>query len=582
MKNYYILFMMIIMTSLSYGQIFITEIADPEDATTCRFVELYNAGATAVDLAAAGYKIQRYTNDSTTPQTAVPLTGTIAAGGFFIISRSGFQNCFGFAPDLILPSGTVADGNGDDKIQLLNNVDAVVDIFGVVGELSAGTCHWHQDGRAERIATVTTGNNGVWNEAKWNVTGLSATTPVGCTNHTNASVKTTDGVFDPGAWIGAPVTNTVVSLTTVENSVSENVGTVDVCVSITNPAAGVATSVELVLSASSTAINGTDYASITFPYVLTFPAGSTSDQCLTITIINDSDVEPLENIVFELQNPSGGNSAALGTIIMHTLSIEPSDLNVPNVGDIIVTEIMQNPDKVSDANGEWFEVHNITTAPIDMNGWKLTDHNSSSYLNNTIGTTIVPAGGYLVLSTNGDSSTNGNIPVVNYDFGGSGTGLGNALGSIVLTAENTEIDRVDWTNSGSFPVPTGASMELSTTAYNSVLNDNGANWGLGTTAYGDGDLGTPGTVNDFTLAVNLNEIEGFEVYPNPVNTGVFRINSSSKTYKSIYLYDVQGKKVFSSVIENNGFINVSSLKPGLYILKVDEEGNLATRKLIIK
>ena len=588
MKKNYILFIISIIgiTSLSYGQIFITEIADPQDATTCRYVELYNAGATAVNLAAEGYHIQRYTNAGSSPQQPVPLSGTIAAGGFYIISRSGFEGCYGFAPDLILNSGTVADGNGDDKVRLARFVGAPelieIDVFGVVGEASAGTCHWHQDGRVERIASVTTGNNGVWNQANWNTTGLSSTTPVGCVNHTNAMVKSTDGVFDPGAWIGAPVTNTVVSVAAVFNSVSEGVGTVDVCVSITNPAAGAATSVDFVLNASSTATNGADFNSITFPYSFNFPAGSTADQCLTITITNDSDVELSEDIIFELQNPNGGNSASLGTLFIHTLTIEPSDLEVPNVGDIVISEIMQNPDAVSDGVGEWFEVHNITAAPIDMHGWLLTDTNSSVYLSNLVGTTIVPAGGYLVLSNSADSYINGNIPVVNYDYGGSGTGLGNSYGSIILTAEDTEIDRVDWTNDGDFPVPIGASMELSTGAYNSVLNNDGTNWGLGTVAYGDGDLGTPGSVNDFSLSVGLNEIEGFGVYPNPINAGEFRINSSSKINKSINLYDIQGKKVFSSVVENNALINVSSLKTGLYILKVNEEGKLATRKLIIK
>jgi len=197
---------MIIIPTLSYGQIFITELADPIDATTCRYVELYNAGATAVDLGAAGYGIQRYTNGNTEPQNTIhPLTGTIAPGGFYIVARSGFIDCYGFEPDLILNSGTSADSNGDDQIQILDSSSAVVDIFGVPGEDGTGTCHDFFDGRAERSASVTTGNSGTWNEANWNVTGNG--TPTGCTNHTTGTVSSTDNIFDPGAWIGAPVTS---------------------------------------------------------------------------------------------------------------------------------------------------------------------------------------------------------------------------------------------------------------------------------------------------------------------------------------------------------------------------------------
>lgn len=578
-KNYaFILFIMI--SGLSFGQVFITELADPSDETTCRYVELYNSGATAVDFDTEGYKVQRYTNGNDAPQTAIPLTGTIEAGGFYIIGRSGFNGCYGFDPDLSLASGLASDSNGDDQILILDGSDNVVDIFGVIEEDGTGTCHDFLDGRAERVASVTMGNSGTWNEANWNVTGLSSV--AGCTNYTNASVAVTDGTFDPGAWIGAPVTDTVVSFLSASESTTEDIGTFDICVSISNPSATMATTVDVNFNASSTAINGSDFTVVTFPETLTFPAGSNDNQCLTITITDDVDVELLEAIVLDLENATGGSSAALGTGVQFTLSINPNDLDVPNVGDVIVTEIMQNPSAVGDSAGEWFEVHNITTADIDMHGWLLSDHNSESYLSNMVGTTIVPAGGYLVFANNGDNLTNGGITVVDYDFSGSGTGLANSLGSIAFSSEGTEIDRVDWTDSGSFPVPDGTSMELDTAAYDSVLNDDGNNWGIATSAYGDGDLGTPGAVNDFTLSVNANEINEFSVYPNPISKGSFVISFLNSTPKSISIFDILGKNVINKTVTNEERVDVSGLKSGIYILKVDVNGKTTTRKLIKK
>lgn len=580
MKKNYAFILFILISSLSFGQVFITELADPSDETTCRYVELYNSGATAVDFDTEGYKVQRYTNGNDTPQVSISLTGSIAAGGFYIIGRSGFNGCYGFDPDLSLDSGLASDSNGDDQILILDGLDNVVDIFGVIEEDGTGTCHDFLDGRAERGASVMMGNSGIWNEANWNITGLSSV--AGCTNYTNASVAVTDGTYDPGAWIGAPVTNTVVSFLSASESTTEGIGTFDICVAISNPSATIATTVEVNLNASSTAINGSDFSMLTFPETLTFPAGSSVNQCLTITITDDSDVELLEDIVLDLENASGGSSAALGTGVQFTLSINPNDLDVPNVGGVIVTEIMQNPNAVGDSAGEWFEVHNITAADIDMHGWLLSDHNSASYISNTVGTTIVPAGGYLVFANNGDNLTNGGITVVDYDFSGSGTGLANSLGSIGFSAEGTEIDKVDWTDSGSFPVPDGASMELDIAAYNSEQNDDGNNWGIATSAYGDGDLGTPGAVNDFSLSVDDNEINGFSVYPNPINNNTFVIRFLNSTPKSISIFDILGKNVINKTVNNEEIIDVSNLKSGIYILKVEENGKSITRKLIKK
>jgi hypothetical protein len=64
---------------------------------------------------------------------------------------------------------------------------------------------------------------------------------------------------------------------------------------------------------------------------------------------------------------------------------------------------------------------------------------------------------------------------------------------ILLDGSSNEIDRVEYDNGTTFPDPTGASMVLQDPALD---NNAGANWCESTTAYGDGDRGTPGSVND--------------------------------------------------------------------------------------
>ena len=177
MKKNVLLLVFALISSLSFGQIFITELADPEDKVTARYVELFNNGESAVDL--TGYGLQRYTNAGTVPQTDIwALAGTIEAKGFYIVAREtlGFNSSYGFDPDLEIGDAGPADSNGDDQIQLVfvnTGVDTtVIAIFGVTGEDSNFTCHGFQNGRAERIASATTANGGTWNEANWNVTGI--------------------------------------------------------------------------------------------------------------------------------------------------------------------------------------------------------------------------------------------------------------------------------------------------------------------------------------------------------------------------------------------------------------------------
>jgi len=165
----------------------------------------------------------------------------------------------------------------------------------------------------------------------------------------------------------------------------------------------------------------------------------------------------------------------------------------PQPGDIVITEIMQNPDAVGDSNGEWFEVYNSTSSDIDLNGWWIEDNGSDFHVINT--SVIVSAGGYAVLGNNANMATNGGV-MVDYSYG-SGWFLANGDDEVVIVAPNeTEIDRVEYDGGPNFPDPEGASMSLNPDNLNATDNDDGSNWCVSTSVYGDGDLGTPGAAND--------------------------------------------------------------------------------------
>ena len=89
-------------------------------------------------------------------------------------------------------------------------------------------------------------------------------------------------------------------------------------------------------------------------------------------------------------------------------------------------------------------------------------------------------------------------------------------------------------------------------------------------------------IESTSASIGKNEIEGFAVYPNPVNTGTFNIDSSKASKKIVKLYDVLGREVLNKIVQRNEEVDVRVLNSGVYILKVEEEGKTLTMKIVIK
>jgi len=201
-KNYFLtLLLTLFISGFSFGQVIITELADPNGATAARFVEIYNVSDSDVDL--TGWELRRWTNGNADPQgTGVDLSsiGTLSSGSFALIAANAteFETVYGIPADINAGTGGAADSNGDDQIAIFDDTDQTIDIFGVPGEDGSGTCHEFEDGRAERVSSVSA-SSATWNESEWNVWADS--TVSGCTSHTN-SPRTAPADYDPGAWIG--------------------------------------------------------------------------------------------------------------------------------------------------------------------------------------------------------------------------------------------------------------------------------------------------------------------------------------------------------------------------------------------
>ena len=80
---------------------------------------------------------------------------------------------------------------------------------------------------------------------------------------------------------------------------------------------------------------------------------------------------------------------------------------------------------------------------------------------------------------------------------------------------------------------------------------------------------------------NNTVIEGLNFYPNPVSNGKVYVSSKLGLEKEIVIFDVLGKKVYQTTLVTKE-LNIATLAPGVYIIKIKENEATATRKLIIK
>ncbi len=92
---------------------------------------------------------------------------------------------------------------------------------------------------------------------------------------------------------------------------------------------------------------------------------------------------------------------------------------------------------------------------------------------------------------------------------------------------------------------------------------------------------TARSMSELTLSTKYNQIEGFAVYPNPTSLGYVTISSKNNSEMNVSVFDMLGKQVLNTPIENNR-LNVTSLTSGVYIMKVAQEDAISTQKLIIQ
>jgi hypothetical protein len=238
----------------------------------------------------------------------------------------------------------------------------------------------------------------------------------------------------------------------------------------------------------------------------------------------------------------------------------PGEAFIPCTYPIMLTEINYKSG-VEDAD-DWIELHNSTSADIDISGWVLRDGADNQYIIPS-GTTLT-AGEYLVIAKD-LTSFNAVYPVTANVIGFSGVSLGSDGDKIkIYDAENSlqigmmYLPQAPWSYQAN---GLGYTLEY--------IESSNAPWRYSSWFAGC-ELGSPARSFDPSCSplVNVEEEKISDapmLYPNPTTGRIFLMNKNG-FYKRIEVYDIHGVRVKEQEISSAEIVEIhlSSLASGVY------------------
>ena len=275
--------------------------------------------------------------------------------------------------------------------------------------------------------------------------------------------------------------------------------------------------------------------------------------------------------------PRNGASSAIGCA-EYSLTIE-------NVSAPFNTDFTNYPAGFSESTGPF----GIPSATVTISNWGTADFLNDATLGkgakvNIYGTLVDE---YLISPTFDLSSGTHylNIDAGITDWNGTGADAagmdaGDDYVAIVLSEDDgatwSELYRWDSTSGLTEVSQAMPEVTLSTTSTTAKI----ALYAFSGVSGGDYDFHvTNFQVTTETLGTATNTLEGFTLYPTIVKEELnFR---SQNKVEAITVFNLLGQKVFSGAPNaNNSSVNLSTLRPGVYIVKVSAEGNIGSYKII--
>ncbi|MBX5482867.1 MAG: lamin tail domain-containing protein [Myxococcaceae bacterium] len=227
-------------------------------------------------------------------------------------------------------------------------------------------------------------------------------------------------------------------------------------------------------------------------------------------------------------------------------------------GNFHIDEVNFHPSATAPL-GEWFEVANNTSSPIDLNGWTIDFGAQGKVLIDT--PLVLPPNGVKVFGRSNDPAQNGGITV---DFVyPSAITLDDTAGSISLTLQGGKYTTAEWTSSVG---GTGKTVRFEKPDPTVLIAGGGSTITCdGTGSYGD-QIGTPGTKDAPCLHYHLSGPtvpNGFEsIAATGTVIGSLSGSSTDSVYQQVTLtrpIQVFGATTNTLWVSSNGFITTTAI-----------------------
>lgn len=347
-------------------------------------------------------------------------------------------------------------------------------------------------------------------------------------------------------------------------------------------------------------------------------AGSAGDGYITYTVNSGSAVDKFDTADISLTSLTPGNYAVTVELVDNSgASLSPAITATVNFTIASFTQVANLAALRAGTEGDYYEVTGeviLTYARSSRNQKYIQDASAGILIDDSVGTITTTYNTYDGISglKGRLGSFGGVLQFVPSSDPGAASSTGNTITPEVVTLADFEANAVNYESElitvqnvsftdagGTFASSTSYEIMSGGTTSTFRTNFSEADY-IGTTipsetvditALGASFTNSSGTTNQIVaidlsgivLGINDNDIEGFAVYPNPVESKTFKLSSASITTKTVQIFNVLGKEVYSTKVNGtNNDIDVASLNAGIYILKVLENGRMASKKLIIK
>lgn len=278
-----------ITTTYPCQQPFISEYIHSLSLGDGQVIEIYNPTAGNVDLSA--YNLRLFYNGNADAGNIISLSGSLAPGSVYVVANAQSP------PEITAQADQLTqllNFTGDDAVGLYQG-DVLVDIVGVIGQdpgfsWPAGLQYRTASNVLVRDSVIQQGETS-WpiSAGHWRGYDQSDFSHLG--SH----------FMLPCGPNGLPP---LLNLITTDATFDESIGGIGISVALYYPAPD-ETTVEIALGPASTAIPGADFQ-LNPTDELVFPANYTGTVGLGISITDDLSVEPAEQLVVVLRNPSNG------------------------------------------------------------------------------------------------------------------------------------------------------------------------------------------------------------------------------------------------------------------------------------